>query len=112
MANDRPPTIEWGKPLDPVTANLVRAAMVLRNGPPLSAELNALGSRDFSDMQIHAFAGELMRRAGGYAGTMVGVFAMERVLANDDPNADFWFRVMRAMANIGLTEPEPGDPLH
>ncbi len=110
MFDDRP-SIDWGKPLDPLTATLVRLAMVLRDGPPEIAMPIDLGSRNYSDMQIHAFAANLMRLAGGYAGTMAGVFAMERVLANDDPNADFWFRVMRAMANIGLAEPEPGELL-
>ena len=112
MANDPPTNVEWGKPFDPEIAALIRMAVVLRDGPPDIAAPIDLGSRDFSDMQIHAFAADLMRRAGEYAGTMVGVFAMERILAGDDPNSDFWFRVMRAMANIGLAEPEPGDPLH
>ncbi len=112
MDDDHPPTIEWGKPLDPVTANLVRAAMVLRDGPPLSAELNALGSRDFSDMQILSIAAHLIRRGGDFAATAVGALLFERMLAGDDPNTDFWLRVVHAMAKIGQVEPEPGDLLH
>ena len=112
MAND-PPNVDWGKPLDPKMATLVRLAVVLRDGlPEGAAELTELGSRDFSDIQIHAVAGELIRLVGEYAGTTVSVFAMERILANDDPNADFWFRVLHAMAKIGMEEPEPGDLLH
>ena len=61
--------IEWGKPLDPLTATLVRLAMVQRNGPPEIAAHIDLGSRNCSDQQIHAFAANLIQRAGEYAGT-------------------------------------------
>ncbi len=111
MAHDRP-SIEWGKPLDPLMATLVRLAMVQRNGPPEIAAHIDLGSRSFSDQQIHAFAANLIQRVGEYAGTIVGVQMVERILAGDDPNIDFWFRVVHAMAKIGQVEPEPGDRLH
>ena len=104
--------IEWCKRRDPVTAGLVRAAVVLRDGPPESAEINALGSRDFSDMQILAIAAHLIRRAGDFAATAVGAYLFERILAGDDPNIDFWLRVVNAMVKIGQVEPEPGDLLH
>ena len=104
--------IEWSKRRDPVTANLVRAAVVLRNGPPESAEINALGSRDFSDMQILAIAAHLIRRAGDSGATIAGARLFERILAGDDPNTVFWLRVVHAMAKIGQVEPEPGDLLH
>ena len=104
--------IEWGKPLDPLTATLVRLAMVQRNGPPEIAAHIDLGSCNYSDQQIHAFAANLIQRAGEYAGTIVGVQMVERILAGDDPNTDFWLRVVQATAKIDQAEPEAGDPLH
>ncbi len=104
--------IEWGKPLDPLTATLVRLAMVQRNGPPEIAAHIDLGSRSYSDQQIHAFAANLMGRMGRFAGTMVGVQMVERILAGDDLNADIWLLVLHAMAKIDQMEPEPGEPLH
>ncbi len=111
MARDRL-LIEWSKRRDPVTANLVRAAVVQRNGPPEIAAHIDLGSRNYSDQQIHAFAANLIQRAGEYAGTIVGVQMVERILAGDDTNTDFWLRVVHAMAKIDQMEPEPGDLLH
>ena len=74
MFDDPPSNVERGKPLDPLMATLVRLAMVQRNGPPEIAAHIDLGSRSFSDQQIHAFAANLMQRAGEYAG--VGVIGL------------------------------------
>ncbi len=102
---DDPPSIEWGKPLDPLLATLVRMAMRQRNGPPEIAAHIDLWSLSFSDRQIHVFATELIRRVGEIAGTMVGVQMVERILAGDDLNADIWVRVLHAMAKIDQMEP-------
>ena len=82
-------------------------------GDPELESMSAVVSRaKISDRQIHNVAQALFNEFGHIILVAFTILMMERLVANEYAAAVYYQRVLRAMAAIENTEPEPDEELH
>ena len=82
-------------------------------GDPEEERLSAfLSQAKISDRQIHNVAQTLFNEFGHKILGAFTILAAERLIASEDAAAVYYQRILRAMAAIENTEPEPDEKIH